>query len=405
MRRSEMKDARVMEGSEAIASAIQGCRPHVISAYPISPQTHIVENLARMIADGDLKSEMILVESEFSAASVVTGASAAGGRAYTASSSQGLLLMTEVIYNAAGMRLPFVMTGVNRSVSAPISIQVDQQDSVSLRDSGIIQLYAESSMEAYDLHLMAFRIAEDAGILLPVMVCVDGWILTHNYEPVSLLDPRAVDRFLPPFEPQQCLDVNRPLTYGSYAEDDVLMEMKYSIHEAMIRAKARIKEIMDEYGEVTGRHYAGLIEAYRTEGAEVVLVGMGSVMGTAKDAVDEMREQGIPVGLIKVRCYRPFPYEDIIAATGDANVVSVMDMNFSMGSGGAMGLDLKAKFCNVKDGPVVLDFVAGLAGREVNKQTIWQIVEKSRKMAATDHSQWESDWVDLNKQILPTGGV
>jgi pyruvate ferredoxin oxidoreductase alpha subunit len=260
-------------------------------------------------------------------------------------------------------------------------------------------------MEAYDLHLMAFRIAEDAGILLPVMVCVDGWILTHNYEPVSLLDPRAVDRFLPPFEPQQCLDVNRPLTYGSYAEDDVLMEMKYSIHEAMIRAKARIKEIMDEYGEVTGRHYAGLIEAYRTEGAEVVLVGMGSVMGTAKDAVDEMREQGIPVGLIKVRCYRPFPYEDIIAATGDANVVSVMDMNFSMGSGGAMGLDLKAKFCNVKDGPVVLDFVAGLAGREVNKQTIWQIVEKSRKMAATDHSQWESDWVDLNKQILPTGGV
>lgn len=400
-----MEDVKVMEGSEAIASAVKACRPHVISAYPISPQTHIVESLAKMVADGDLKSEMILVESEFSAASVVTGASAAGGRAYTASSSQGLLLMTEVIYNAAGMRLPFVMTGVNRSISAPISIQVDQQDSVSLRDSGIIQLYAESSGEAYDLHLMAFRIAEDPEILLPVMICVDGWILTHNYEPVSLLDPGTVDRFLPPFAPQQFLDVNRPLTYGSYAEDDVLMEMKYSIHDAMIRAKARMKEIMDEYGEVTGRQYTGLIESYRTEGAEVILVGMGSMMGTAKDAVDEMRERGVSVGLVKVLCYRPFPYEDIIAATRGAKAVSVMDMNFSMGSEGAMGLDLKAKFCNLRDGPIVLDFVAGLAGREVSKQTIWQIVEKSRKMTAEGQSQWESDWMDLNRQILPGGSV
>jgi len=400
-----MEDVKVMEGSEAIASAVKACRPHVISAYPISPQTHIVESLAKMVADGDLKSEMILVESEFSAASVVTGASAAGGRAYTASSSQGLLLMTEVIYNAAGMRLPFVMTGVNRSISAPISIQVDQQDSVSLRDSGIIQLYAESSGEAYDLHLMAFRIAEDPEILLPVMVCVDGWILTHNYEPVSLLDPGTVDRFLPPFEPQQFLDVNRPLTYGSYAEDDVLMEMKYSIHDAMIRAKARIKEIMDEYGEVTGRQYTGLIESYRTEGAEVILVGMGSMMGTAKAAVDEMRKRGVSVGLVKVLCYRPFPYEDIIAATRGAKAVSVMDMNFSMGSEGAMGLDLKAKFCNLRDGPIVLDFVTGLAGREVSKQTIWQIVEKSRQMTAEGQSQWESDWVDLNRQILPGGSV
>lgn len=400
-----MDEVRVIEGSEAIARAVRACLPDVISAYPISPQTHIVENLAHMAADGQLKSEMILVESEFSAASVVTGASAAGGRAYTASSSQGLLLMTEVIYNAVGMRLPFVITGVNRSVSAPISIQVDQQDSVSLRDSGIIQFYAESSREAYDLHFMAFRIAEDPEILLPVMVCIDGWILTHNYEPVPLLDQTAVDRFLPPFKPQQFLDVNRPLTYGSYAEDDVLMEMKYSIHDAMIRAKGRIREIMDEYGEVTGRHYGGLTEAYRTEGAEVILVGMGSMMGTAKDAVDEMRQRGIPVGLVKVLCYRPFPYEGILGATRGAKVVSVMDMNFSMGSEGAMGMDLKAKFCNLKDGPLVLNFIAGLAGREVSKETIWQIAERSQEIASMGEPELESYWVDLDKAILPRGGA
>lgn len=399
-----MDEVKVIEGSQAIAWAVKLCQPDVISAYPISPQTHIVENLAQMVADGELKSEMILVESEFSAASVVTGASAAGGRAYTASSSQGLLLMTEVIYNAAGMRLPFVMTGVNRSVSAPISIQIDQQDSVSLRDAGIIQFYAESSREAYDMHCMAFRIAEDPEILLPVMVCIDGWILTHNYEQVAFLDQATVDRFLPPFKPQQFLDVARPLTYGSHAEDDVLMEMKYSIHDAMIRAKGRIKEIMDEYGQLTGRHYNGLTEAYRTEGAEVILLGMGSMMGTAKDAVDEMREKGIPVGLIRVLCYRPFPSEDILAETRGAKVVSVMDNNFSMGSEGAMGMDLKAKFCNMEGHPLVLNFITGLAGREVSKETIWQIVDRSRTIESTGRPELESYWVDLNKEIVPSGG-
>ena len=400
-----MSEVKVVEGSEAIAKAVQLCRPDVISAYPISPQTHIVENLARMVADGELKTEMILVESEFSAASAVTGASAAGGRAYTASSSQGLLLMTEVIYNAAGMRLPFVMTGVNRSVSAPISIQIDQQDTVSLRDTGIIQLYAESSGEAYDMHFMAFRLAEDPAVLLPVMVCLDGWILTHNYERVAFLDQETVNRFLPPFTPQQCLDVNHPLTYGSHAEDDVLMEMKYSIQDAMIRAKDRIKDIMAEYGSLTGRRYSGLIEAYKTEGAEVILVGMGSMMGTVKDAVDEMREQGTPVGAVRLLCYRPFPHEDILAATQGAKVVSVMDMNFSMGSEGAMGMDLKAKYCNMRHGPLVLDFVTGLAGREVSKETISQIVERSQEMATMGQPQLESYWVDLDREILPQGGV
>ncbi|MDH3829447.1 MAG: hypothetical protein OET21_18620 [Desulfobacterales bacterium] len=208
-----MGNIKVVEGSEAVALAVKACRPHVISAYPISPQTHIVESLARMAADGDIDAEYVRVESEFSAASVLAGAAAAGSRSYTASSSQGLLLMTEVLYASAGMRLPFVITGVNRSISAPINIQVDHQDSMSLRDAGLIQFYVESVQEAYDMHLAAFKIAEDPDIMLPVMVCMDGWVLTHSYERVQFVDQHAVDDFLPPFAPEHYLDPATPKTW------------------------------------------------------------------------------------------------------------------------------------------------------------------------------------------------
>ena len=220
-----MSQVQVVEGSEAVAYAVKASRPHVISAYPISPQTHIVERLARMVADGELDTQYVRVESEFSAASVISGASAAGSRSYTASASQGLLLMTEVLYASAGMRLPFVITGVNRTISAPISIQVDHQDSISLRDSGVIQLYVESSQEAYDTHLAAFKIAEDPEILLPVMVCMDGWVLTHSYERVYFVEQEEVDRFLPPFQPVNFLDVKDPKSWGSYAEENMLLEI------------------------------------------------------------------------------------------------------------------------------------------------------------------------------------
>ena len=216
-----MNNIKVVEGSEAVALAVKACRPQVISAYPISPQTHIVERLAKMIADGELETEYVRVESEFSAASVISGASAAASRSYTASSSQGLLLMTEVLYASAGLRLPFVITGVNRAVSAPISIQVDHQDATGLRDSGVIQFYVESSQEAYDTHIAAFKVKEERRILLPVMVCMEGWILTHSYERVSFMEQEEVDRFLPPFQPVNFLDVNDPKARGSYAEDDV----------------------------------------------------------------------------------------------------------------------------------------------------------------------------------------
>ena len=398
-----MNNTSVMEGSEAVALAVKACRPHVISAYPISPQTHIVESLARMVAGGELDSQYVRVESEFSAASVISGASAAGSRSYTASSSQGLLLMTEVFYASAGMRLPFVITGVNRQISAPISIQVDHQDTMSLRDSGVIQFYVESNQEAYDTHMAAFRIAEDPGILLPVMVCMDGWILTHSYERITLLEQDEVDGFLPPFQPVNSLDVNDPKSWGSYAEEDMLMEFKYAVHQAMQSGKKRMKEIFSELAKITGRDYGGLIETYRTEDAEFILVAMGSVTGTVKEAVDELRLEGKAVGLVKIRCYRPFPHEDILSAIKGARAVGVMEANFSMGSEGAVSMDLKAKLCGQKDAPLVASFIAGLGGREINMDTVRNIVEELEGVADSDVPQLEPRWVGLNTDILPKG--
>jgi pyruvate ferredoxin oxidoreductase alpha subunit len=397
-----MIEEKVVEGSEAVALAVKGCRPHVISAFPISPQTHIVESLARMVANGELDAEYIPVESEFSAASALAGAAAAGSRSYTASSSQGLLLMTEVLYASAGLRLPCVITGVNRSISAPITIQVDHQDTVSLRDTGVVQFYAENSQEAYDLHLAAFKIAEDPKILLPVMVCMDGWILTHSYERVRFLSQEAIDSFLPPFKPENFLDTENPKTWGSYAEENVLMEMRYSVQQAMQHGKKRIKEVFSELAGCTGRDHGGLIEAYRTNGAEIVLVAMGSVTGTVKDAVDRLQQKGKKVGLVKIRCYRPFPHEDIYEAVKGAKVVVVLDANFSMGSEGAVGLDLKAKLCGRPDAPAVLDFIAGLGGREVGMDSVERIVQKAEECIASSRTFFEeSFWMDLNPAILP----
>ncbi len=396
-----MADIRVVEGSEAVALAVKACRPHVIAAYPISPQTHIVETLARMVADGEMGAEYVRVESEFSAASVVSGASAAGSRSYTASASQGLLLMTEVLYASAGMRLPFVITGVNRSISAPINIQADHQDTVSLRDSGVIQLYVESAQEAYDMHVAAFKIAEDPSIMLPVMVCMDGWVLTHSYERVEFLNQAAVDSFLPPFKPDNYLDTADPKTWGSYAEGDVLMEFKYAIHKAMSEGKSSIRKIMTELAALTGRDYGGLVEAYRTGDAEVILVAMGSMAGTIKDAVDDLRREGKKIGLARIRCLRPFPYEDLLAAVRGAKVVAVLDANVSMGSEGAVGLDVKSKLNGRAGMPLVIDFIAGLGGREVNSHAVRKIVERAERILSSGLLPPEAEWLDLNPAIVP----
>jgi pyruvate ferredoxin oxidoreductase alpha subunit len=394
-----MKKAEIFEGSMAVALAVKSSKPGVISAYPISPQTHIVEALAKMIAEGELDCEYVLADSEFSAASIIYGASAAGVRSYTASSSQGLLLMTEVIYNAAGMRFPMVMTGVNRSVSAPISIQVDHQDTLSLRDSGLIQFYVENVQEAYDIHVQAFRIAEHPDILLPVMICMDGWVLTHAYEPVQLVEQETIDSFLSPYRPIRYLDPEHPLTFGSYAEDDVLMELKYMIQAAMDGAKDKIKEISADFQQITGHSGARLIETYQAEKAEILLIGMGSMVGTIKEAVDAMRANGIPVGLIKVCCYRPFPSQAILECCQNVLAVAVLDRGFSMGSEGPLSLDVKAALCN-SEKPLIFSFITGLAGREVTPETIKKITQKTIEMTESRSILRGSEWVDLNRSIL-----
>lgn len=396
-----MSQVMVMEGSEAVALAVKASRPQVIASYPISPQTHIVERLAALVADGELDVQYIKVESEFSAASAVSGASAAGSRAYTASSSQGLLLMTEVLYASVGLRLPFVITGVNRTISAPISIQVDHQDTMSLRDSGVIQIHVESGQEAYDAHIAAFKLAEDPHVLLPVMVCMDGWILTHSYERVATIAQEEVDRFLPLFKPANFLDPLNPKTWGSIGEENVLMEYRFSIQKAMLHAKLRIKEIFLELAEITGRDYGGLIEAYKTKDADIILLAMGSMVGTIKAAVNALRSKGEKVGLVKIRCFRPFPYEDIWNAIQGAKAVAVIDANISMGSEGAVCMDLKAKLYGQTNAPAVIGVIAGLGGREVNEATIWDIVERAKASLQSNYSLKEPYWAGLNQEIVP----
>jgi pyruvate ferredoxin oxidoreductase alpha subunit len=368
---------RFIEGSLAVAEAARLCRPDVVSAYPITPQTHIVENLAEMVANCTLDAEYITVESEFSALSACLGAVAAGSRAYSATSSQGLALMFEVCFNLAGMRLPMAMTIANRAISAPLSIWNDQQDSISLRDSGWLQFYAEDNQEAADLHYLAYRVAEDPEILLPAMICFDGFILSHTYEPVDMPAQEEVDAYLPRFAPLQRLDAQDPISFGMFTFPEYYMEFRYAIDQALQRSKKKIMAAGKEFEERFGRDYSALVEGYRLEDAETVLVAMGSLCGTAKDAIDEMRAAGKKVGLLKIRTYRPFPAGEIAGALQGAKRVAVLDKNISLGSKGAVGLEVKDVLYG--SGIPVLDYIVGLGGRDLRKRDIARIVDLTEK--------------------------
>jgi len=382
-----------IEGSMAVAQAVSLCRPNVICAYPITPQTHIVENLARMVADGSIKSEFINVESEFAAASVCLGASAAGARAYTATSSQGLMLMSEVLFNIAGLRLPVVLTCANRALSAPLSIWNDHEDSLALRDSGLIQIYVEDNQEAADAHIQAFRIAEDRRVMLPVMVCMDGFVLTHSFEPVDIPSQEEVDHFLPSYEPLYCLTPKRPLTFGSFAEPDKYMEARIALHKAVEESESVIAEVARDFERAFGRSYGELIQKYECEDAEVVLVAMGSVLGTIKDVVDELRAEGRRVGCLKVRTFRPFPKQAIREALSGIRRVVVLDKDISLGSGGILAAEIRdALFAQGASN--VGSLIIGLGGRDVSKQTIRKIFERCEKEVP------ELDFVDLDVQLM-----
>jgi len=394
-----VKSKEIMQGSIAIAETMQAIEPGVIAVYPITPQTHILEHLARLVADGKLKSRYITVDSEFSAASVIFGSVAAGVRSYTASASQGLLLMTEVIFNLAGTRLPAVFTAVNRSLSPPINIQVDHQDTMTLRDSGIIQIYVENIQEAVDTHLQIFKIAEDREILLPAMVCLDGWILSHAYEPVTLWREEAVKEFLPPFNPVFKVDPKNPLTYGALTDDDKITEFKFMVHEALIKSKEKIKKAAGEFREMFGNYYGGLIEEVYLEDAEIILVAMGSMVGTMKVALTEMRKKGKKVGLVKVRSFRPFPDQELRAALAAAKVVLVLDRSFSNGFGGILGGEVKSCLYG-QTAPPVLNYAIGIGGREIYPETIIELVEQSERLVENGRIPAETVFYNLNKALL-----
>jgi pyruvate ferredoxin oxidoreductase alpha subunit len=362
----------IMEGSHAVAKAVKQCRPQVVPAYPITPQTHIVEALAEMVANCELDAEYITVESEFSALSACLGASAAGSRTYSATTSQGLALMFEVCFNVSGMRLPVVMTIANRALGAPLSIWNDQQDSIAIRDAGWMQFYAEDNQEATDLHYIAYKVAENPEILLPALVCFDGFILSHTYEPVDMISQADVDRYLPPYKPVQKLDADDPVSFGMYATPEYYLEFRYEHDQAMKRAKRIISDAGREFGNMFGRDYTDLTEGYRLEDADIVLVAMGSLAGTVKDAIDEMRENGKKVGLLRIRCFRPFPSEEVVKALSGVKTVAVLDKNISVGSKGAVALEIKDALYGK---PVtVLDYILGLGGRDVRKSDIATIV-------------------------------
>jgi pyruvate ferredoxin oxidoreductase alpha subunit len=360
-----------IEGSRAVAETVARCRPEVICAYPISPQTHIVEGLSAIVKSGELAPcEFINVESEFAAMSVAIGASAAGARAYTATASQGLLYMTEALYNASGLGLPIVMTVANRAIGAPINIWNDHSDAMAQRDSGWIQLFVESNQEAVDVHLQAFRLAEE--LSLPVMVCMDGFILTHAYERVTLPSQAEVDRFLPPFAPRQLLDPSDPMTIGAMVGPEAFTEVKYLGHYKQMQALDRIPEIAGAFEQSFGRASGGLLHHYRTHDADTIVVALGSVLGTLQDTVDELRSRGVRVGCLGIRTFRPWPGAEVRAALAHADRVVVVEKALSAGLGGIVSQNVAAALH--RTAARVNTVIAGLGGRPVTKLALRQVI-------------------------------
>jgi pyruvate ferredoxin oxidoreductase alpha subunit len=358
-----------VEGSRAVAGAVATCRPQVICAYPITPQTHIVEALGVMVKKGELNARFLNVESEFAALSVAIGAEAAGARAYTATASQGLLNMGEAVYNAAGLGLPVVMTVANRAIGAPINIWNDHSDAMSQRDAGWIQLYAETSQEAADLHIQAFRIAEE--LSSPVMVCMDGFLLTNASEPVDIPGQAQVDAFLPPCEPRQGLD------------PEAFTEVRCLTFERMRRALEVIPAAEADFGAQFGRGSGGLVKLYRSDDAELIVVALGSVLGTVKDAIDELRDDGVRAGALGITTFRPFPAQAVREALGDDGRLRrlvVLERTLAPGSGGVVTADVRTALATGDGGPkdaIINTVVAGLGGRPVTRDSLRRMLSSA----------------------------
>jgi pyruvate ferredoxin oxidoreductase alpha subunit len=385
-----------IEGSLAVARAVALSRPDVICAYPISPQTHIVEGLGELVKSGALAPcEFINVESEFAAMSVAIGASAAGARAYTATASQGLLFMAEAVYNASGLGLPIVMTVANRAIGAPINIWNDHSDSMSQRDCGWIQLFAAHNQEALDLHIQAFKLAEE--LSMPVMVCMDGFILTHAVEQVDMPEQAEVDAFLPPYEPRQVLDPAEPVSIGAMVGPEAFMEVRYLAHAKQQTALARIPQIADEFLERFGRTTGGLVRGYHLDDAETVVVALGSVIGTLRETVEELRRGGAKIGVLAIQSFRPFPLAAVRAALDGAKRVVVLEKSFSVGLGGVVSTDVRLALSGLALRGYTV--VAGLGGRAITRASLAHMLQDAAADTLEPLSFLDLDWRIVQRQL------
>lgn len=377
--------------------AAKAARVKVVAAYPITPQTTIVEKIADFVEAGQMDAEYIRVESEHSAMVACMSAAATGVRTFTATSAHGLALMHEALHWASGSRLPVVMAVVNRAMGAPWSIWPDLSDSLSQRDTGWIQFYCADNQEVFDTIIQAYKLCEDEKVFLPAMVCLEGFILSHTYAPVSIPDQDKIDMFLPEYKSGWTLDVNRPYSHASLVAPEWYMEFRYMIQEAMENAKRLIPQIDKEYAKHFGREYGGLVEKYRCEDADLIMLTMGTMAGDAKLAVDTLRQQGQKVGSARVRVYRPYPVEEIAKLATNVQMISTIDRHISFGMEGFLASETKAALFDVEDGPMVAGFIAGLGGRDVTSKTIERMAKKSMKWMQAGRVEKVTEWVDLKE--------
>jgi len=386
----------VLTGNYAVAYAVKLCRPQVIAAYPITPQTSIVEKIAEFVERGELKAKYIRVESEHSAMAAVIGASATGARVFTATSSQGLLYMHEAVWSAAGARLPIVMAVVTRAIFPPWSIWTDHSDLLDQRDTGWIIAMAENNQEVFDMIIQAYRIAEDERVLLPMMVGLDAFSLSHTASPVNLLSQGEVDEFLPPRRAFSfLLDVENPVTMGNVAFPDHYMEFRYLVQRAMERAKEVVREVEEEFYEISGRRYGGLVEEYRCSDADVILTLMGAWSGDAKDCVDELRKEGFDVGVLRIRFIRPFPREEIRRVSSGKKAVIVVDRDISLGGSGVLFTEVSSVL--QQSNVTVRGYIAGLGGRDVIVKDFSDMVRRVYADLESGDRESRVEWYGLKE--------
>lgn len=390
--------AQIVDTANHIAGyAAKAARVKVVAAYPITPQTTVVEKIADFVESGEMDAEYIRVESEHSAMVACIGAAAAGVRTFTATSSHGLALMHEALHWASGSRLPIVMAVVNRAMGAPWSIWPDFSDSLSQRDTGWMQFYCADNQEVFDTIIQAYKLCENEQVFLPAMICLEGFILSHTTAPANIPNQEEVDAFLPAYKSGWMLDVDRPYSHANLVSPEYYMEFRYMIQEAMENAKQLIPKVDKEYGKQFGREYGGMIEKYKCDGADLVMLTMGTMGSEARLTVDKLRNEGYKVGSARVRVYRPYPVEEILKLAENVQMISTIDRHISFGMEGFLGSETKAALFNQKDRPMIASFIAGLGGRDVTADSIEKMAQKSLKSIREGKLEKTTEWFDLKE--------